>query len=396
MLVTNNNFGHLETINKMLSGAQKVYIAVAFLKSSGLTSVLTSIENVLINKGVVNLVIGLDLYITDAEALYVLYELKQKYKGVNLYLYKSKSSTFHPKIYSVRNAKTKSTLIGSANLTNGGLISNTEASFYTKNNDDLFDQVVSFYEEIITNSDCESASHLKIKAYEEECNIHNTEIEKATKKAKKIIHETLNSPLVMKYYKEYCSNPKEMDNLQQKRQNYKEAKKLVRKINSNNIKNKDDFISVYEKLVGAAGEGQLWHSGSIFRSKNIVAKSYKEFISFVEVATDKDILIQNPEQVFNKILPFKNSITGLGFNVITELLTTFKPSKFPVLNKNPIGSVKYLWGLEFKEPGSFKSNDYKSYAEFMSTLSKDIGAEDFIETDHFLNYVYWKYARNKT
>ncbi len=395
MLISNKKNGHLKTLNKMLSDARQVYVAVAFLKSSGLSSVLSVIKNVLENKGVVNLIIGLDLYITDADALYALYKLKQKYKRINLYLYKSKNSTFHPKIYCVSNANKKSTLIGSANLTNGGLSSNIEASVYTKDNEFLFDQVVTFYNEIITNPECERASYLKIKKYEEEYQVYNNEIEKANKKAKKVIKETLNSSLVLKCYKEYRSNSKEMNDLKQKRENYKEAKKLVKTINSNNIKNESDFISVYEKLVGAAGKGWLWHSDSMYRKKNIVAKSYIKFINFVEVAIDKNTLKQSPEEVFEKVLPFKTDIDGLGFNVITELLNTFEPTKFPVLNMNPITSIKYLVGEEFKKAQHFNSKDYKNYASFMSTFSKDIGTEDFIETDHFLNYIYWKYAKAK-
>jgi len=107
-------------------------------------------------------------------------------------------------------------------------------------------------------------------------------------------------------------------------------------------------------------------------------------------------LSKKPQIVFEQLIPVKKKIVGLGFNVITELLNTLEPEKFPVLNKNPIGSVKYLLGEEFKEPGQFKSEDYQAYADFMGKLRTDIGAKDFIETDHFLNFVYWKYARNKT
>lgn len=396
MLLNNRKVGHLKTIKGMLSDADEVYIAVAFLKVAGLRPVLPSIEAVLGRKGEVNLIIGLDLYLTDPEALYGLYSLKQEYKGINLYLYKSKNSTFHPKIYFVKNKKTCEVLIGSANLTNGGMNSNTEVSSYSKNDNSLFDQSVEFFVEITTDFECKNASLLRIRRYEEKCTIFREEQDKANKKANNRIGTMQNSSLVIECYKEYRSNRNEMDNLRQKRQNYRDAKILVKKINAKNIKSSSDFIAIYERLVGAAGEGQLWHSGSIFRSKNIVAKSYIEFIKFVSVATDKKTLNKSPEKVFEDIIPFKESIKGLGFNVITELLSTFEPSKFPVLNKNPISSVKYLWGEEFKEPGAFKSSDYKCYSEFMGKLSEETGAEDFLETDHFLNYIYWRYARDKT
>lgn len=393
MLVRNDNEEHTRILGKMLNGAQDVYIAVAFLKLSGLRIIKKSIEKILTQGGNVNIIIGLDLYVTEPKSLYELLNLCLEHKKLKFFLYNSKKSTFHPKMYASKKDGKSSVLVGSANLTNGGLSTNIEASIYNKNDDALFDECKDFFCDLTLCSDCIRASALSIEEYEQQYLVFQEELRKADRKSKHKIESLAEVSLLKDCYKEYCNNEEEIRSLAIKRSNYKKAKVLVEEFKSDKISSKSDFMKIYEQLVGAKGQGSLWHSGSIFRSKNKVAESYQEFLKFVSVISDESVLIKNPKMVFELVIPVKNKIPGLGFNVITELLNTLAPSKFPVLNKNPIDSVKYLLGEEFKDSGRFKSDDYQSYTNLMMKLRSDIGAKDFIETDHFLNFVYWKYAK---
>jgi len=396
MLVRNDNKEHTKILKKMLNNAQDVYIAVAFLKLSGLDLIKEDIEKILNENGNINFIVGLDLYVTEPKALYELFDLCQLNTKLKIFLYSSKSSTFHPKMYASRRSDKSFVLIGSANLTNGGLSTNVEASIYNKNDDSLFEECKEFFCDLTLNTGCKKASALAIQEYEQQYSVFNEEAEKAERTSKQKIDNLAETSLLKECYKEYCNDKNEMHSLAIKRSNYKEARLLIEEFNTDSIKSKSDFMRVYEKLVGAAGQEKLWHSGSIFRSKNKVAESYQDFLKFTSFVSSDSVLSKKPQIVFEQVIPVKKKILGLGFNVITELLNTLEPEKFPVLNKNPIGSVKYLLGEEFKEPGQFKSEDYQAYADFMVTLRTDIGAKDFIETDHFLNFVYWKYARNKT
>ncbi|WP_409591726.1 restriction endonuclease PLD domain-containing protein [Vibrio jasicida] len=396
MLVRNDNKEHTKILKEMLDNAQDVYIAVAFLKLSGLELIKENLEKILDGNGNINLIVGLDLYVTEPKALYELFDLCQLNTKLKVFLYSSKNSTFHPKMYASRRNDKSSVLIGSANLTNGGLSTNVEASIYNKNDVSLFEECKDFFCDLTLSTDCKKASALTIQEYEQQYLVFNKEVEKAERTSKQKIDNLAETSLLKECYKEYCNDKNEMHSLAIKRSNYREAKLLIEEFNTDSVKSKSDFMRVYEKLVGAAGQEKLWHSGSIFRSKNKVAESYQEFLKFTSFVSSDSVLSKKPQIVFEQVIPVKKKILGLGFNVITELLNTLEPEKFPVLNKNPIGSVKYLLGEEFKEPGQFKSQDYQAYAEFMGKLRTDIGAKDFIETDHFLNFVYWKYARNKT
>ncbi|CCO45826.1 hypothetical protein VIBNISOn1_1590001 [Vibrio nigripulchritudo SOn1] len=396
MLVRNDNKEHTKILKEMLDNAQDVYIAVAFLKLSGLELIKENLEKFLDGNGNINLIVGLDLYVTEPKALYELFDLCQLNTKLKVFLYSSKNSTFHPKMYASRRNDKSSVLIGSANLTNGGLSTNVEASIYNKNDVSLFEECKDFFCDLTLSTDCKRASALTIQEYEQQYLVFNKEVEKAERASKQKIDNLAETSLLKECYKEYCNDKNEMHSLAIKRSNYREAKLLIEEFNTDSVKSKSDFMRVYEKLVGAAGQEKLWHSGSIFRSKNKVAESYQEFLKFTSFVSSDSVLSKKPQIVFEQVIPVKKKILGLGFNVITELLNTLEPEKFPVLNKNPIGSVKYLLGEEFKEPGQFKSQDYQAYADFMGKLRTDIGAKDFIETDHFLNFVYWKYARNKT
>jgi len=377
----------------MLNDAQDVYISVAFLKLSGLALIKENINKILDDNGSINFIIGLDLYITEPNALYELFDLCQINPKIKVFLYSSKSSTFHPKMYASRRHCKSSVLIGSANLTHGGLSTNVEASIYNENSPLLFEECKEFFSDLTLSPDCKKASALAIHEYEQQYSIFNEEAKNARITSQKKISELAETSLLQKRYKEYCNDENEMHSLAIKRSNYKEARLLIDELNSNKIKSKSDFMRVYEKLVGAAGHKKLWHSGSIFRSKNMVAESYQEFLKFISFLSSNSISSKSQKMIFEQTIPVKNKIVGLGFNVITELLNTLAPEKFPVLNKNPIDSIKYLLGEEFKEPSKFKSEDYQTYADFMGKLRSDIGAKDFIETDHFLNFVYWKYAK---
>ena len=102
---------------------------------------------------------------------------------------------------------------------------------------------------------------------------------------------------------------------------------------------------------------------------------------------------QAPEQVFDIALRHKRLIKGLGPNVITEILNTYAPKRYAVLNKNPLGSLAKLGFTRFPSPISFTADKYQEYCDFMLRLCQDCGLRDLRDLDHFTNFIYWKYAK---
>ena len=131
-IVDNVNAIHLDAVKKLFEEAKEITVCVAFIKESGVSKILDSIEKALVNGSKVTIFAGLDLYLTEPNALKAIYALSKQYRTANLYLCEESGATFHPKLYFSVFDKKAYLLIGSANLTNGGLIKNNELSFNIK------------------------------------------------------------------------------------------------------------------------------------------------------------------------------------------------------------------------------------------------------------------------
>lgn len=113
-------------INEIHKNYTELTIFSAFAKNSGILRLKKSLENFKEQNGTINAFIGIDLDGTSYEALLNLFHLCD-----NLYVIHSEnfSTTYHSKIYLLKNDSTAWCAIGSNNLTGGGLWSNFESCF---------------------------------------------------------------------------------------------------------------------------------------------------------------------------------------------------------------------------------------------------------------------------
>ena len=98
--------------------------AVAFAKSSGVLKIKNALETFKENDGKINAYIGIDMKITSYEALIYL----QKYTNSLNIIHNENGQTFHPKIYYFIGKNKILIIVGSNNLTSGGLWTNFESS----------------------------------------------------------------------------------------------------------------------------------------------------------------------------------------------------------------------------------------------------------------------------
>jgi len=103
-------------------------IFVAFAKNSGVLRLKDSLEKFRKRGGVVNVYVGVDLGGTSYEALTALLLYVD---SLNI-VHSERGQTFHPKIYQFSGINKGVTVIGSHNLTGGGLWTNFESSFIIK------------------------------------------------------------------------------------------------------------------------------------------------------------------------------------------------------------------------------------------------------------------------
>ncbi len=130
---SNINYPIGKIINQELQNSLDTQIAVAFLKRSGINVIEDALLTSLNKGGKFELIVGLDFKTTDPLAMKFFIDLHKQYKEARFYCYGDKgvyknALVFHPKIYLFRNLKETVSIVGSTNLTQGGLMSNFEVN----------------------------------------------------------------------------------------------------------------------------------------------------------------------------------------------------------------------------------------------------------------------------
>lgn len=119
-----DNF-HKDAIDRLFDKVeqiQSVLISVAYVTAGGINIIEDKLKGVGKNK--VTVFAGMGNPISTKEAFLLLHQLSENFYAVDT---NSRQTIFHPKIYLVRGKSKARLLIGSANLTQGGLERNVEA-----------------------------------------------------------------------------------------------------------------------------------------------------------------------------------------------------------------------------------------------------------------------------
>ncbi|WQV23743.1 restriction endonuclease [Helicobacter pylori] len=153
-ILSNLNYPISKVINEGLRNSLDTHIAVAFLKYSGVEIIQDALINSLEKGAEFEIIVGLDFKTTDSKSIRFLLDLNKTYKKLNFYCYGDKENNktdivFHPKIYMFDNGKEKTSIIGSTNLTKGGLENNFEVNtIFTEKKPLYYSQLNAIYNSI--------------------------------------------------------------------------------------------------------------------------------------------------------------------------------------------------------------------------------------------------------
>ena len=132
--------------------ADKIRVAVAFAKGSGLVAA-PALEQAMGRGAEVRLLAGVDFQLTDLAAIA---RFNRAPSSARIYLSGDPSSRriFHPKVYLLESATTAVAIVGSSNLTGGGLGENLEANIHLKGSldDPAITRVRAYHEKLWTSS----------------------------------------------------------------------------------------------------------------------------------------------------------------------------------------------------------------------------------------------------
>lgn len=107
--------------------ATRISIATAFGKLSGWSMISRAIQE---SRAELRLVTGLAFFLTEPELLDRWFKLQAERPNTNAYLALRKKITFHPKVMIVESGTASFGIVGSGNLTEGGLRNNVECSVF--------------------------------------------------------------------------------------------------------------------------------------------------------------------------------------------------------------------------------------------------------------------------
>lgn len=388
-IIDNNNLTHFTALNDEIKNIKNIKIGVAFIKLSGFNIIKEIINNVLKNKINIEIYCGTDLFLTEPDALLNLFLLFKKNITGKLFITKIKNRMFHPKIYFIEKEYESIVIIGSANLTEAGLKNNIEISSINKikNNDEEYKIIIETFNYFKNNSD--EASIIEINKYKRKYQASNKIIVKSTKEITEKINNIniVNNKTLKKHLTNFNNDKNEKAELIDRKKRYIEAKKILATLVQNPSINENDFKLNYEKLVGKSNSKALWNSGGLYRHKAKIIKNYKSFIIMLKEIYAN--LKNNDENIFIICTKYKK-IPGIGFNVMTEILNTFEPKKYAVLNKNPLTSLKELGFSIFPNVNSFKNETYEEFNTLLIDLQNLCKFQSLSQTDQFLNYIYWQ------
>lgn len=153
-ILSNLNYPIGNIINQELQNAQSARIAIAFLKYSGIKVIEKSLNQCLKNNGNVEIIAGLDFKTTDPQSMHYLIQLQKSTPNLKFYCYGDKdvnknNIVFHPKIYLFQGKRETTGIVGSTNLTRGGLMTNFEANVIFKESKPLyFSQLEAIYNSV--------------------------------------------------------------------------------------------------------------------------------------------------------------------------------------------------------------------------------------------------------
>ena len=157
-----------------LAYADQFSAASAFLNSHGLKYVLPNIQRILENEGEVKIVHGADFRITDPGAIRRLVGLNDRYARMTYKIQYhwdlTQSHRFHPKLYLwTSDYRSYTAVVGSSNLTHGGLYGNTEVNTVIQADvsEAAISQCLSIFDGIITHPQMITPNQEFVEKYEQ-------------------------------------------------------------------------------------------------------------------------------------------------------------------------------------------------------------------------------------
>lgn len=392
-MLTNGDKRHSDELKRHLAHATHFICIVAFAKSSGWRLVEKAIVERVAAGLDATFVIGLDFYQSEPAVLRAILGLKTQAAAaggtVTLYMGRERSRrTLHPKVYWLKGPRRQTLIVGSANMTKGGLADNHEMSAL------LFGPAAAqerwlrkWIDKRVKAGDIVEAEPKLVRGYEKRRDIYRITMKSAETRAFRAMAnapgDTLTLADLLVEMRADDGPEGFTKSVKRRRKAVPKARRQMALLYRQPDLARERFLDAYEELIGQ------WHSSGLARGKGIVAKQSKRFQAALRaLAADPS---DDPATLFDLLRSHFDMIPRAGSNVITELLHTRDPARFPVMNRNSVAGMGLANIGGYPELPTKKTVDGALYARFAADaerLRQGLGLTDFSELDALFNYAY--------
>lgn len=379
---------HGRLIKCLLKTTEKFDCVVAFAKWSGFEPIEKAVVDRLENGMTARFMVGLDFCQSEPKVLERLLSLRKKY-GIDVLVGATQDScTFHPKIYRFDHGDHTSMVIGSANLTRGGLSQNYEVSAFLDFKRER--RVSAYLDALVSGEDVVRLKRSMLAAYRTRYDAYHVLRRLAEKRTKRSLEmaepgfEALRE--ILREMKDGGAGSEFTRQIGVRETSRLEAKDILSLIANSPRLTGTAFLKFYNRLVSG-----LWHSGGLHRGKTRIAKTPEIFRKIVKVAQGSD---GKPiAETFDQLRMLADQASGIGPNVLTEVLHTYDNGRFAVMNQNSVAGMKLAGLTGFPDRPSRNSVPGSLYAEFCSqadAVRQRLGLANLSELDAAFNYAYWR------
>jgi HKD family nuclease len=428
-----------EKIEKIISDSLEIKIVTAFLKKSG-SDILKTIPH---NK--VSVICGIDFFITEPDALKYL-----ENRNFQIKVFHEPRKTFHPKCIYIKTINNEYLVVGSSNITFGGLSNNYEVSILLNNdfsNQDVFNNFNSYFRNLSESKYCIDLNHPVFTDYSEKYNNFknnkenfDNEIENKYYQNEKpvndlldlirddwIYHDSFGLGYIIdknetnidvffiecgqkkikisnKLNKIYTFDSKLLDKYFEIK-NGNSLNKIIEEYNlkgKNHLGERDIFYQKWKPyLMNEMSSTDIYNffeeSSKIWTlmmlKKNILSNDVNEFNDYMKILNDNNLsILKRFEIVCNKAESGK-IFNGISYGITSSILSILNPTECIVYNN---ASNEFLEYFNIK---MLNSNDkkpiskYFQYSLFGKILKEKYNFRDLVEVDCFIGYVKVNYLK---
>ena len=364
---------------KSLAESTCIRIATAFAHASGWKLVR---EPILSSKGDVQILAGLHFFQTEPPLLSSW--LKETHRSDNfkckVVTANHKKWTFHPKVLIVHGAQgAEFAVVGSGNLSAGGLRDNVECSLFT-DNPNIISDLVKWFDYVYENF-AVTLDEPKIREYKPLYNKFRARAKKLDHEQSKALtrfgHQLVHQEEArLKHWQRAVADAKRFfakPEFAQEWQKHDDAAKRIRE-----CLDYPQFHFGYRQWQDFLGISEFGNLARLNLSKKKLRNRLGRVRSAFRILTDDSTDIRSR---LRRVLSGDAKVDGIGSNVITKVLTVHDRTRWPVYN-SLVHGVLEGYGYELPR-GLSKAEKYLKFAKLMQEFVHDTKAKDVYALDRF-------------